>query len=116
MTQSIRDESSALERPVDILAGDGADAWQAYNAMQATKQRHYELLEALETKKKKFNIGPTTRDTTLLKHLLADHDVQVKRFTSASTNLKASNPVAHKTLFEYIGLINHAVGEVRLTH
>lgn len=116
MTQSIHDIDNTLARPADILAGDGADSWQAYNAMQATKQRHYEFLVTLETKKKKFNMDPTLRDATLLKHLLADHDVQVKRFTTASTALKNSNLASHKTLFEYIGLINHATGEQRLTH
>jgi len=110
------DGGDALYRPGEVLDADAGDAWQAYNAMQTTKQRHYELLEALETKKKKFNLDATPRDTVLLEHLLADHDAQVKRFTDASAALKLSNPNAHKTLFEYIGLINHLTGEQRVTH
>jgi hypothetical protein len=97
---------SGWVRPAHILDGDAAGAWEAYNAMQTTKQRHYELLQIIDNKKKKFNIKPTSKDATLLSSLLADHDAQVKRFTLASSELKRSNVEAHRALFEYIGLIN----------
>jgi len=104
------------ERPGPVLEGPAALTWQAYNAMQATKSRHFELLQVLDAKKKKFNIDPTSDDKTRLAHLLADHDAQVKRFTIASAALKAADTDAHQALFEYIGYINSgAAGDVK-TH
>jgi len=97
--------SKDLARPSSILEGVAADTWQGYNAMQTTKQRHYELLQILENKKKKFNIDPTEQDKTLLSHLLSDHDAQVKRFTAASIALKTADAEAHQALFVYIGQV-----------
>lgn len=99
---------SLIERPADVLEGDAADAWQAYNAMETTKQRHFEMLEMLDNKKKNYNIDPTNADQRLLECLLADHDQQVKRFTVASRQLKEQNLSAHGALFDYIGAINQA--------
>ena len=73
-----QDKPSLIERPADVLEGDAADTWQAYNAMETTKQRHFELLELLDNKKKNYNIDPTDADQRLLECLLADHDQQVK--------------------------------------
>lgn len=91
-------------------------AMQAYNAMETTKERHFDFLTALETKKKKFNLDPTESDTELLASLLNDHDEQVKAFTDASKALKSDAPDAHRALFEYIGRINEVLGAVRDTH
>ena len=44
--------SKDLARPSSILDGVAADTWEAYNAMQTTKQRHYDVLQILENKKK----------------------------------------------------------------
>ena len=90
--------------------------WQAYNAMETTKQRHYDLLTLLENKKKKFNLDPTAQDTELLEQLLRDHDEQVKVFTAESTRLKSANPGAHLALFQYIGQINEVLSGVREPH
>ena len=111
-----QDKPSLIERPTDVLEGDAADAWQAYNAMETTKQRHFELLELLDNKKKNYNIDPTDADQRLLECLLADHDQQVKRFTAASRLLKEQSLNAHGALFEYIGAINKADSERRVTH
>lgn len=100
-----------IARPDDLLAGVGGDAWQAYNAMQATKQRHFERLEAIDLKKRNYNIDPTPADRELLAHLLADHDGQVKRFTDASVELKNVDQEAHTALFVYIGAINSLLSE-----
>lgn len=91
-------------------------AWQAYNAMETTKQRHFDLLTVFETKKKKFNINPTAQDSVLLQNLLRDHDEQVKVFTQASTELKHSDGGAHSALFEYIGHINNVLGAAKTAH
>jgi len=108
--------SKDLARPSSILDGVAADTWQAYNAMQTTKQRHYDLLQIFENKKKKFNLDPTEEDQVLLKNLLSDHDAQVKRFTSASHSLKEADAVAHKTLFVYIGQIASLTGDGEVHH
>jgi len=105
-----------IERPSEFLEGDAAAAWQAYNAMETTKQRHFELLETLDAKKKNYNIDPTEQDQQLLDYLLSDHDQQVKQFTAASRQLKEHNSAAHGALFDYIGAINQAASDRRITH
>ena len=92
-------------RPGDILDGDAAELWQAYNAMETTKARHYTLLEIIDNKKKNYNIDPTDVDKQMLQFLLDDHSAQVKRFTVASKALKVTAPTAHTQVFDYIGLI-----------
>lgn len=109
-------QQSLPARPDELLGGVAALAWQAYNAMEATKRRHFELLEILDLKKKNYNIDPTERDRLLLACLLKDHDEQVKRFTEASLALKSQDAEAHVTLFEYIGGINQATDQHRVTH
>lgn len=84
--------------------------------METTKRRHFDFLEVLDNKKKNYNIDPTENDKRLLECLLQDHDEQVKRFTKASLALKDSDINAHTALFEYIGGINHASEEHRVTH
>ncbi len=108
--------SKDLVRPSNILDGIAADSWQAYNAMQTTKQRHYDLLQILENKKKKFNLDPTEKDLALLKNLLSDHDAQVKRFTAASQTLKESDAAAHQALFVYIGQVAALTSEGEVQH
>lgn len=105
-----------LARPSSVLDGVAADTWQAYNAMLTTKQRHYELLQILENKKKKFNIDPTDEDQVLMKNLLSDHDAQVKRFTAASQSLKADDAAAHQTLFVYIAQLASLTGDGEVHH
>ena len=108
--------SKDLARPSSILDGVAADTWEAYNAMQTTKQRHYDVLQILENKKKKFNLDATESDTALLKNLLSDHDAQVKRFTQASQALKQADATAHQTLFVYIGQVVSLTGEGESHH
>lgn len=95
---------------------DSASAWQSYNAMETTKQRHFDFLNVLELKKKNFNLDPTENDTVVLEHLLKDHDQQVKHFTAESMALKEKNPETHKALFVYIGKINELLDSHREVH
>ena len=104
------------ERPDDLLSGVAALAWQAFNAMETTKRRHFSLLEVIDNRKKNYNIDPGEREKALLACLLRDHDEQVKRFTESSMALKSENPEAHKVLFSYIGEINQSTEEHRVTH
>ena len=108
--------SKDLVRPSSILEGVAANTWQAYNAMQTTKQRHYDLLQILENKKKKFNLDPTEKDQALLQNLLSDHDAQVKRFTLASQQLKQSDAAAHTSLFVYIGQVAALTSDGEVHH
>lgn len=116
MTNSIKPVRQAIERPDDLLAGVAAEAWQAYNAMDTTKRRHYELLEILDNKKKNYNLEPSQREQALLASLLKDHDEQVKRFTAASVSLKQADADAHIALFVYIGAISETDPQTPLQH
>jgi len=77
-------------------------AWQAYNQMFETKQQHYDFLELLENKKKKFNISPSQADQEKLAGFLSQHDEQVKHFTRLSMELKNAHPESHTRLFSFI--------------
>ena len=100
----------------DKQRSDAADAWQAYNAMETTKQRHFDFLGLLERKKKNFNLDPTENDHTLLAQLLKDHDEQVNKFTVASKALKELHPETHIALFTYIGKINDVLDSEKVSH
>ncbi len=100
-----------MDDPQFLIA---SDTLQAYNAMETTKQRHFDLMTALETKKKKFNLDPTEKESQLLKNLLRDHDSQVIAFKAASKILKQRDPEAHTALFEYIGEINTVLHDIRV--
>jgi len=95
---------------------ESGTTWQAYNAMEATKQRHFDFLNVLERKKKNFNLDPTDEDRQLLQQLLQDHDEQVKLFTKESGQLREKSPDAHIALFTYIGKINDLLDSERSTH
>jgi hypothetical protein len=116
MNESSKPVSQVIERPDALLSGVAADAWQAYNAMETTKRRHYELLEVLDNKKKNYNLDPNNREKTLLAGLLTDHDEQVKRFTAASAQLKQNDQAAHMALFVYIGAISRIDDATAVRH
>ena len=111
-----RIDKALLSRPDDILNGVAAESWQAYNAMETTKRRHFDLLEVIDNKKKNYNIDPTAADQHLLSCMLSDHDQQVKRFTAASMALKEVDASAHTALFVYIGGINSATDVAPTAH
>ena len=84
-------------------------AWQAYNALETTKRRHFGYLQALESRRNKFNIGPSDAENQMLARLLRDHDAQVTLFKSASGALRISNHEAFDALWAYINEINLAL-------
>lgn len=106
--------------PVLVMTDDqraeAAKTWQAYNAMETTKQRHFDYLSQLDRKKKNFNLDPTANEKQLLEQLLRDHDEQVKQFTEASGCLKSENPDTHTALFKYIGKINDLLDADKTSH
>jgi len=83
-------------------------AFQAYNAMETTKQRHLDLMLAIEKRGKKFNMTASEAEVDMLNRLLKDHDEQVEQFKLESDTLKSANPEAHLAMFKYVGEI-HAV-------
>ncbi len=106
-----------FKRPAKILGSVAAPAFESFNAMQATKRRHYDLLQILDAKRVNYGLEPTTREAALLAALLADHDAQVKRFTETSSALKAIDPDAHRALFQYVGMLEQAGDSVaNITH
>lgn len=78
----------------------------AYNAMETTKRRHFDYLNKLESKRKKFNLEATSAEQALRASLLADHDQTVKNFKAEAQRLQSVSPEAHLSLFKYIGLLN----------
>ncbi len=106
--------------PVLVMTDDqraeAAQTWQAYNAMETTKQRHFDYLSVLDRKKKNFNLDPTDDEKLVLEQLLKDHDDQVKVFTDASTRLRSQNPETHIALFTYIGKINELLDADKTSH
>ena len=79
---------------------------QAYNAVETTKRRHFTYLQAMETRRNKFNIEPSENENQMLARLLRDHDEQVSAFKTASDRLRNANPEAFDALWIYINEIN----------
>jgi len=79
---------------------------QAYNAVETTKRRHFMYLQAMETRRNKFNIEPSENENQMLARLLRDHDEQVSAFKTASDRLRNANPEAFDALWIYISEIN----------
>ncbi len=72
-------------------------AWSAYTAMNTTKQRHLGYLQQLEEKYKKYG-NPNAEEVSTLKHLLQEHDAQVKAFRKALRDVKATDGDAYTAL------------------
>ena len=79
---------------------------QAYNAVETTKRRHFTYLQAMETRRNKFNIEPSENENQILAQLLRDHDEQVSAFKAASDRLRNASPEAFDALWIYINEIN----------
>ena len=101
------DSDATGPRPDALLDGDGpgAAAFEAFNAMETTKRRHFELLERLDAKRERYGLGPTEAEAARLAALLADHDAQVRRFTRASAALKAADREAHRAVLAWVGAV-----------
>jgi hypothetical protein len=84
-----------------------ARAWQAYNAMEATKQRHFTYMSGLEKLYSKYGV-PSEEQKQMLERLLKEHDVQVNAFKTAMQELRELDAKAHNDLLDYIAQL-HAV-------
>lgn len=94
----------------DELREHAEEALLAYNAMETTKRRHFDYLNQLESKQKKFNLAATETERQLLASLLTDHDRTVRSFQAQAQALQESAPEAHVALFKYIGLLHQTIG------
>lgn len=83
-------------------------AFQAFNAMETTKRRHFDFLNMLEAAAKKWNLKPTAEQEAIRAKLLADHDRQVQIFKSLSDALRERDTGAFAALWAYIGEIHAA--------
>lgn len=86
-----------------------AQAFQAYNAMETTKQRHLDLMLAIDKRGKKFNLLATEAEKAMLETLLEDHNEQVKIFKLESDTLKETDSEAHLAMFQYLGEIHQVL-------
>ena len=80
-------------------------AFQAYNAMEATKERHLRYLKILEGKYEKYG-EPSEVENEFIAQLLRDHDQMVSSFKDTMRKLRSQHEVAHKQLLTYITLLN----------
>lgn len=96
------------------LAEEALPAWQAYNAMEATKLRHFDLLTTLEDKYQDQG-SASEAEQTLLSRLLADHDQQVRSFKQSISRLRDTDPAAHASLIGYISALNSALAPFQHT-
>ena len=92
------------------------DSWQAYSAMYESKQQHYEFLQLLEDKKKKFNLSPSESDQQKLAQMLEQHDIRVKQFIAISAQLKTEHPDSHSLLFKFIGQLGDGEPTKKVQH
>ena len=96
----------------DKARENASSALLAYNAMETTKRRHFDYLNLLEAKKKKFNLAATEQDEKLLESLLKDHDHAVQSFKQLSQQLQSTDPAAHQALFDYVAVLNETLNQI----
>jgi hypothetical protein len=85
----------------------------AHAAMETTKGRHFDFLQLLENRKKKFNLSPSELENALLKELLADHDAAVAAFRTESASLREADAEAFTALFAHIAQFEQALAPIR---
>lgn len=90
-----------------------AAAFQAYNAMETTRQRHFDYLNMLAEREKRFNLQSSEIEQRFLADLLADHDAQVKQFKLASDDLQQRSDEDFKALFAWLGEIEKRLAPLR---
>ena len=90
---------------IDPVPESAASAWQAYNAMEATKNRYFSLLSGLESRYGSDVLAPTA-ERRILAALLDDHDTAVREFKRMIALLKNGDPEAHRSLVSRMVAIN----------
>jgi hypothetical protein len=91
----------------DRLPPAAQSAWSAFTQMELTKQRHFDYLQLLAEKYKKYG-QPSAEEAAKLHDLLQAHDAQVQRFKTALQNLRDSDSQAHAALIAHLATPNTA--------
>jgi hypothetical protein len=81
----------------EVLPAEAMAAWQAYHAMVASKQRHFDYLGRMEEKYSKLG-QPNDQETARLRTLLSEHDERVNDFKARVNRLKVEHPKAYGAL------------------
>ena len=76
-------------------------AWDAYLAMEQSKQAHFNFLGELEAKYEQGGYR-TGAETLRLENLLSDHDDRVQTFRRLIKRLQTSDLVAYQALLQHI--------------
>lgn len=93
---------------IDPVPEPATAAWQAYNAMEATKNRYFSLLSGLESRYGSEAMAPTA-ERQILAALLDDHDTAVRAFKQMIAVLKTGDAEAHRILVSRMVAINTAL-------
>lgn len=84
-------------------------AWDAYLAMEQSKQAHFNALQSLEVKYQEGG-RHTLAETANLAGLLAEHDERVQTFRRLTKELQTTDLVAYQSLIQQITSINTDLG------
>ncbi len=91
------------------MPAEARPAWDAYLAMEKSKQEHFNALQSLEVKYQEGG-GRTLAEAAHLESLLAVHDERVRTFRRLTKNLQTTDLVAYQALIQQITLINTDLG------
>lgn len=94
-----------IERSTTGLPPTARAAWDAYVAMNESKQEHFGFLEELERKYERGGYR-TLAEETRLRDLLAAHDRRVREFRSVMNALRTRDPQAHSALLRQLTALN----------
>lgn len=90
-------------------------AWEAYMAMEQTKQRHLSYLKELAERHRDGG-SRTIPESVYLEKLLEAHSQQVKVFRKEMADLVHADLAAHAQLIDYIKAFNEALGTDERPH
>ena len=91
------------------MPAEARPAWDAYLAMEQSKQAHFNALQSLEVKHREGD-RHTLAETANLAGLLAEHDERVQRFRRLTKELQITDLVAYQSLIQQITSINTELG------
>lgn len=94
-----------VERPTTGLPPAARAAWDAYVAMNASKQEHFGYLEELERRHERGG-HRTLAEETRLRDLLDAHDRRVRHFRSMMNDLRTRDLEAHSALLRQLTALN----------
>ena len=101
---------------VSVNLPDAAvSAWEAYLAMEKSKQRHLNYLKEL-AERHGDGSSRTIPESVFLDKLLNAHDQQVKLFRKEMADLVRTDLAAHSQLIDYIKAFNESLGTDERPH